>query len=88
MGSAAASNIFEGALKVTGTEVIAHKSGLGLMVIKYLPADLELDGLSEAQALSLVETFRFAITAKLASSFGEMLVELGSRLSDAQRSKN
>jgi hypothetical protein len=82
------SNIFEGSLKVAQFEVIAHKSGLGLMVIDYLPADIDVRGLSEARAQSLVKTLRFAITAKTASELGEILVEVASRLSDAQRSKN
>jgi hypothetical protein len=82
------SDLFERSLRVVRYEVIAHKSGLGLLVIDYLPPDADIQRLSEAQARRFTKTVRFAVTAKIASKLGEMLGELGSGLTEARRHTN
>jgi hypothetical protein len=79
---------FEDHRRITGYEVIAHKSGLGSLRIQFLPIDFDLTGLTEAEAAKSFESIRFVVTDRIASEVGAKLIELGSRLLVAKKNRS
>ena len=67
--------------------VAAHRSGLGILRLGYLPA-VPGPGLSEEEARKSISYVDLTLTEQVCAELGPLISELGQRLVDAKRRRS
>jgi hypothetical protein len=68
-------------------EIAAHRSGIGLLRLDYLPA-VPGPALTEEEASRAIISVRVALTERTCNELGEGLLELGRQLAKAKGAHN